>query len=175
MNTERHVALCIGFLSLLVDAVRAHILVIHSFSKAFPFFFFFPQSISYYILHALGHWFMSEVWKSYLWQQQKGKKKQNYWVVTVATYIWPLRVMHEWHHSQWIIYRKLPGGWSYLSSLNESLQVRWEERRMMGRSPCMQIDQTFNNYPPICSGSAMQYINLGPKTRHVFAWPIVNF
>lgn len=52
--------------SLWIDAVKAHMLVIH----------FFLQSISRYILHASGHEFMSEVWESYLQQQQNSKKKK---------------------------------------------------------------------------------------------------
>lgn len=67
--------------------------------------------------------------------------------MTVASYIWHPGVTYWQHHSQWIINRKLLRGWSHFFSLSESLQVRWEERRMVGRSPCMQIDQTFNKPP----------------------------
>lgn len=145
---------------LLGDEVKVHILVIHCCPKHLAL-----------RLHASGCHFISDIRKRYPKKVEKKARSGNCHLL----HIWPPRVTHWQHHSQWLIYRKQLWGWSHLSSFSESLQVRWEEGRMVGRSPCIQIDQTFNSRPPICSGSAMEYVNLGPKTRYVFAWPIMSF
>lgn len=119
-----------------------HVLVLQSFSKAYSIIFAYIRS------------------PIYIWGMKQLSKGgwMYYWVILYICcllHIWPPRVTYWQHHSQWIIYRKLLGDWSHLSSLNESLQVSWEERRRVERSPCIQIDQTFNTHPPICSSSSV--------------------